>query len=65
MRFQSGAWQVIGTLEMHGTGTPLGDPIEVGAASAVLQGESMTSQIMTFIVTLKTQNTESAGSTMI
>ena len=26
----------IGALQMHGTGTPLGDPIEVGAAQAVL-----------------------------
>ena len=32
----------IGHLEMHGTGTPLGDPIEVGAASAVLQGIAYT-----------------------
>ena len=29
------AWQ-IAHLQMHGTGTPLGDPIEVGAAAAVL-----------------------------
>jgi hypothetical protein len=29
------AWEV-GHLQMHGTGTPLGDPIEVGAAAAAL-----------------------------
>lgn len=33
-------WQV-GGLEMHGTGTPLGDPIEIGAATAVLQSRAM------------------------
>ena len=27
----------VGALEMHGTGTPLGDPIEIGAAFAVLR----------------------------
>lgn len=26
----------VDNLEMHGTGTPLGDPIEIGAALAVL-----------------------------
>ena len=28
-------------LEMHGTGTPLGDPIELGAASTVLGGSAV------------------------
>lgn len=32
------AMQEISALEMHGTGTALGDPIEMGAACAVLQG---------------------------
>lgn len=32
----------IGLLELHGTGTPLGDPIELGAATAVLQGIAFT-----------------------
>ncbi len=30
----------LGALELHGTGTPLGDPIEVSAAMAVLSGSS-------------------------
>lgn len=29
--------KLVAGLEMHGTGTPLGDPIEMGAACAVLQ----------------------------
>ena len=30
--------KALATLEMHGTGTPLGDPIELGAALAVFSG---------------------------
>ena len=30
----------LGAVELHGTGTPLGDPIEVGAALAVLSGSA-------------------------
>ena len=30
----------LGALELHGTGTPLGDPIEVGAALGVLSDSS-------------------------
>ena len=29
--------QEVGSLQLHGTGTPLGDPVEVGAAMAVLR----------------------------
>lgn len=32
--------QAVSALEMHGTGTPLGDPIELGAAAAVLPGST-------------------------
>lgn len=31
----------ISCLEMHGTGTPLGDPIEIGAAAAVFGKSSL------------------------
>lgn len=31
---------MVSALEMHGTGTPLGDPIEMGAAAAVLSSAS-------------------------
>ena len=31
----------ISHLELHGTGTPLGDPIELGAATAVLEGRQL------------------------
>ncbi len=31
----------MGSLEVHGTGTPLGDPIEMGAVAAVLQGSQL------------------------
>ncbi len=34
-----GLLQDVHLLQMHGTGTPLGDPIEVGAATAVLRRE--------------------------
>ena len=33
--------QDISALEMHGTGTALGDPIEIGASTAVLQGSAI------------------------
>ena len=39
------ASQVAG-LQMHGTGTPLGDPIEVGAATAVYKAGSGTNEDM-------------------
>ena len=42
---------------MHGTGTPLGDPIEVGAASAVLQGNARSSQDVALVGTLDNAET--------
>ena len=35
----------IAHLELHGTGTPLGDPIELGAASSVLQGSDLSTHL--------------------
>lgn len=39
---KGGVWacllQNVVALELHGTGTPLGDPIEIGAATAVHAG---------------------------
>ena len=35
----SGGMVWMAALQMHGTGTPLGDPIEVGAACAVAEDD--------------------------
>ena len=40
LRASRGNGAEIDKLQMHGTGTPLGDPIEVGATAAVLQRQS-------------------------
>jgi len=37
--------QEVGYLQLHGTGTPLGDPVEVGAAVAVLRAPAGKSAI--------------------
>lgn len=42
------AVQDVQLLQMHGTGTPLGDPIEVGAAAAVLRQNSAGSTAQPF-----------------
>ncbi len=60
------------TLQMHGTGTPLGDPIEVGAAAAVLgsttvsgreQQQQQQQQGVVFVQAIKTSagHTEAAA----
>ncbi len=40
-------------LEMHGTGTALGDPIEIGAAMGVMEGEwrSHSTQYSNYVLT--------------
>ena len=56
---------VVAGLELHGTGTPLGDPIEVGAGHAVLienaEGDRRISPMLSGIKTFTGHTEPAAG----
>lgn len=52
------------SLELHGTGTPLGDPIEMGAAAAVLALASSPRPLLASAAKSKIGHTEAAAGVM-